>query len=112
MRNSLELAVMRYALDFLMDRGFTPMTVPVLVREHAMMGTAYFPGGEDQAYKMKDDDLYLVGTAEVSLASYHYDEILDKSHLPIKSAVGVIVFVEKQVLTEKILTVFTEFISL
>ena len=82
----LELAVMRYALDFLMDRGFTPMTVPVLVREHAMMGTGYFPGGEDQAYKMKDDDLYLVGTAEVSLASYHYDEILDKSHLPIKSA--------------------------
>ena len=52
--------------------------MPVLVREHAMMGTGYFPGGEDQAYKMKDDDLYLVGTAEVSLASYHYDEILDK----------------------------------
>jgi len=81
----LELAVMRYALDFLINRGFTPLTVPVLVREHAMMGTGYFPGGEDQAYKMKDDDLYLVGTAEVSLASYHYDEILDKSHLPIKS---------------------------
>tara|TARA_Y100000589_G_scaffold22169_1_gene18436 strand:+ start:542 stop:1816 length:1275 start_codon:yes stop_codon:yes gene_type:complete len=82
----LELAVMRYALDFLIQRGFTPMTVPVLVREHAMMGTGYFPGGEDQAYKMKEDDLYLVGTAEVSLASYHYDEILDVKQLPIKSA--------------------------
>lgn len=82
----LELAIMRYALDFLIQRGFTPMTVPLLVREHAMTGTGYFPGGEEQAYKMKDDDLYLVGTAEVSLASYHYDEIFAKEQLPIKLA--------------------------
>lgn len=82
----LELAIMRYALDFLIQRGFSPMTVPLLVREHAMTGTGYFPGGEDQAYKMKDDDLYLVGTAEVSLASYHYDEIFSKEQLPLKLA--------------------------
>ena len=82
----LELAVLRYALDFLTDRGFCPMTVPVLVKEHAMMGTGYFPGGEEQTYKMAEDDLYLVGTSEVSLASYHYDEILDSSHFPIQYA--------------------------
>jgi len=82
----LEMAVLRYALDFLRQRDFTVMTVPVLVREHAMMGTGYFPGGEEQAYKMALDDLYLVGTSEVSLASYHYDEILSKQDFPIQLA--------------------------
>ena len=78
----LELALMQYALDFLVKKGFTPMTVPQLVREHAMSGTGYFPGGEDQAYKMAQDDLYLIGTSEVPLASYHYDEILKEAELP------------------------------
>lgn len=82
----LEMAVLRYALDFLRQRDFTVMTVPVLVREHAMMGTGYFPGGEEQAYKMALDDLYLVGTSEVSLASYHYDEILSRQDFPIQLA--------------------------
>ena len=82
----LELAILRYALDFLTQRGFGLMTVPVLVKEHAMMGTGYFPGGEEQAYKMANDDLFLVGTSEVSLASYHYDEILDPGAFPVKYA--------------------------
>lgn len=82
----LELAVLRYALDFLRERGFGIMTVPLLVKEHAMMGTGYFPGGEEQAYKMANDDLYLIGTSEVPLASYHFDEILDSASFPIKYA--------------------------
>ncbi|MCO4783083.1 MAG: serine--tRNA ligase [Candidatus Cloacimonetes bacterium] len=80
----LEIALMRYALDFLVKRGFTPMTVPQFVKSHAMTGTGYFPGGEDQTYKLGEDDLYMIGTAEVPLASYHYDEILDQKQFPIK----------------------------
>lgn len=82
----LELAVLRYALDFLVKRGFTPMTVPVLVKDRAMMGTGYFPGGEDQAYTMEKDELHLVGTSEVPLASYYCDEILAHETLPIRMA--------------------------
>jgi seryl-tRNA synthetase len=80
----LENALMRYALDFLVRKGFTPMTVPLLVKDVAMRGTGYFPGGEEQAYTMEKDELYLIGTAEVPLASYHYDEIVDSANFPIK----------------------------
>ena len=44
-------AVLRLALDMMIERGFVPMTVPVLVRDEAMIGTGYFPGGEEQAYR-------------------------------------------------------------
>ncbi len=82
----LEIALMRYALDFLMKRGFTIMTVPLLVKELAMSGTGYFPGGEDQAYKMAKDDLFLIGTSEVPLASYHFDEVLKTEQFPVRYA--------------------------
>lgn len=82
----LENAILRYAIDFIVKRGFTPMTVPVLVREHAMTGTGYFPGGEEQAYAVEKDELFLIGTSEVPLASYYYDEILSIADLPIKLA--------------------------
>ena len=81
----LEGAVMRYALDLMVSRGFTPISVPTLVRSEAMVGTGYFPGGEDQAYKCDErDDLCLVGTAEVPLTAMHSDEILDLGQLPMK----------------------------
>ena len=78
----LELAVSRFAIDFLLSKGFTLLTVPVLVRERAMMGTGYFPLGRDQAYAVPEDELYLVGTSEVSMVSYHMDEILSYRDLP------------------------------
>jgi len=78
----LHWAVCRYAVDQLTAKGFTPMTVPVLVKREAMVGTGYFPGGEDQAYKIPEDELFLVGTAEVSLCAFHSDEILDEEELP------------------------------
>jgi seryl-tRNA synthetase len=53
-----------------------------MVRYEAMEGTAYFPGGEEQAYKMAKDDLYLIGTAEVPVTSLHAGEILDAAELP------------------------------
>jgi seryl-tRNA synthetase len=82
----LEMALCRFVMDFLYERGFTPMTVPLMVKESAMRGTGYFPTGYDQAYKLPEDGLYLVGTSEVSLVSYHQDEILDVSSLPVRLA--------------------------
>jgi len=65
-------------------RGFTPMVVPVLVKEEVMYGTGYFPTGRDQAYLCERDGLSLVGTAEVPITAYHSDEILNESDLPLK----------------------------
>ncbi|MGI6365245.1 MAG: serine--tRNA ligase [Bacillota bacterium] len=78
----LELAVTRFVLDRLWAKGFQLLTVPVLVRERAMTGTGYFPLGRDQAYAVPEDELFLVGTSEVSLVSYHQDEILSYRDLP------------------------------
>ncbi|MCZ6653275.1 MAG: serine--tRNA ligase, partial [Planctomycetota bacterium] len=60
-------AVLRLAFDMLLERGYQPMQVPVLVSESAMYGTGYFPTGRDQAYLCERDGLSLVGTAEVPL---------------------------------------------
>jgi seryl-tRNA synthetase len=78
----LELAVLRFTLDHMIRKGFTPMLVPHLVRDEAMIGTAYFPGGEEQAYRIEKDELNLIGTSEVPLTAYHYDEILSEAELP------------------------------
>ena len=78
----LELAVLRFALDHIMAKGFVPMLVPHLVRPVAMIGTAYYPGGEEQAYRVERDDLSLIGTAEVPITSYHASEILEAAELP------------------------------
>lgn len=80
----LHQAVLRLAQDMMVERGFLPMTVPVLVREEMMTGTGYFPIGRDQAYLCERDELSLVGTAEVALTAYHCREILEGSDLPIK----------------------------
>lgn len=82
----LENAIMRYALDFLTERGFTPFITPVFVREEAMVGTGYFPTGREESYAIERDELYLIGTSEVTLVSYHYDEILSEDELPLKYA--------------------------
>lgn len=80
----LERAVHSLALDLLKSRGYTQFSVPVLVRTSAMEGTGYLPGGADQAYYVEKDDMWLVGTSEVPLASYYQSEILDSAQLPIK----------------------------
>lgn len=80
----LHHAVLRLALDMMIERGFTPMHVPVLVREEVMYGTGYFPVGRDQAYLCERDEMSLVGTAEVPLTAFHGDEILEPEQLPVK----------------------------
>ena len=78
----LELALFRWALDILSEHGFEPVVPPVLVREEALYGTGFLPDTEQQIYRLADDDLYLVGTSEVPLASLHAGEILDAGSLP------------------------------
>ncbi len=80
----LEMAVLRFAIERMMDKGFTPMTVPHMVRSEAMEGTAYLPGGEEQAYRTQQDDLWLIGTSEVPVTAYRMGEILDLAELPLK----------------------------
>jgi seryl-tRNA synthetase len=78
----LELALFRWALDVVGEHGFEPVIPPVLVREEALYGTGFLPDTEQQIYRLADDDLYLVGTSEVPLASLHAGEILEAGSLP------------------------------
>src|SRR5204863_1236597 len=67
-------------------QGFEPVVPPVLVREPALYGTGFLPDTEQQIYTLPDDDLYLVGTSEVSLASLHAGDILEEAALPVRYA--------------------------
>jgi seryl-tRNA synthetase len=78
----VELALVRYAMDRVGEHGFEPVVPPVLVREPAMFGTGFLPDTEQQVYRLAEDDLYLVGTSEVSLASLHAGEVLEEDQLP------------------------------
>ena len=82
----LELALVQYAMRKLIGLGFEPVIPPVLVRERALVGTGMLPDTEQQIYQLPDDDLYLVGTSEVALASMHRDEILAAEALPLRYA--------------------------
>src|SRR2546426_5272871 len=78
----LEQAVLQFALHPMVRKGFTPMLVPHLVKDEAMVGTAYFPGGQEQTYRLPEDQLNLIGTAEVPVTAYHAEEILRADELP------------------------------
>lgn len=79
----LERAILDYALEKMVKEGFMPMTVPWMVNKDAMTGTGYFPWGEEDHYKTQDGQS-LIGTSEVSLTSYHKDELLNHKDLPVK----------------------------
>jgi seryl-tRNA synthetase len=80
----LHWAVLRFAMDYMVGKGYVPMSVPVLMKDEAMTGTGFFPGSEDQTYRMEADQLNLAGTAEVPLTAYHMGEILKADELPLK----------------------------
>jgi len=80
----LHWAVLRFAVDFMAGRGYLPMSVPLMMRNEAMTGTGYYPGSEEQTYRMERDELNLVGTAEVPLTAYRMGEILSAEELPLK----------------------------
>lgn len=86
----LHQAVLRCAFDYMInENGFTPLSVPVIVRDECMVGTAFFPDGKDQAYEVRETDrgggydLYLTGTGEVGLMGYHQGETLKAEQLPL-----------------------------
>ena len=82
----LELSLVQWVLTKLRGKGFDPVFPPVLVREQALYGTGFLPDTEQQIYHLPADDLYLVGTSEVALASLHAGEILDAAGLPLRYA--------------------------
>ena len=81
----LELALIRYTVDFLTQKGFTLVNTPDLAKSRYYLGTGYNPRGpEAQIYTIEGEDLGLIATAEVTLAGLHADEILDVKQLPLK----------------------------
>jgi len=80
----LALALYRLALDRLAEQGFVTVLPPVLVREGALVGTGAFPSDEANVYELPADDLYLAGTAEIPLASFHAGEIVPVDELPLR----------------------------
>lgn len=81
----LHWAVLRFSMDYMIGREYTPMSVPLLMRDEVMMGTGYFPGSEEQTYQIERDGLNLAGTAEVPVTAYYSGEILSEDQLPVKS---------------------------
>ncbi|MCK6077149.1 serine--tRNA ligase [Paenibacillus silvae] len=81
----LHRAVQQLALDLLLRHGFTPLEVPLMVREDALVNTGFFPTGRDQVYELQGENKWLVGTSEVPLVSYYADEVIDVKE-PVKLA--------------------------
>ena len=84
----LHLAVMNYALQKLVAKGFTPVIPPIITKERPFVNTAHFPWGKEDVYKTYDDaeekdERFLAGTAEIPLVSYHMDETLREKDLPL-----------------------------
>lgn len=81
----LELAITRYALDLLVEKGFTYMTVPHMVNTKVASGAGFAPRGDKESneYFVEGEDLTMIGTAEAPLTGYHADEIIDEDKLPL-----------------------------
>jgi seryl-tRNA synthetase len=83
----LELGLVRYAMDILMERGYEPTLTPDLARDEMLVGTGFMPRGpETQIYSVEDSDLSLIATAEIPLAGSLVDEIVAEDELPIRLA--------------------------
>jgi seryl-tRNA synthetase len=78
----MELALMNFSMDRIARKGFTPVIVPAMARDFAFLGSGQFPKGRDQVYAIEEEDLFLVGTAEVSITGMYKDEILRAEDLP------------------------------
>jgi seryl-tRNA synthetase len=72
----LNLALAKYAIDFLIKKGFTPVRTPTLIRGFLMEGVGWLPKNADETYKIENDDLYLIGTSENALAGLHVNEVM------------------------------------
>ncbi|MBT8240132.1 MAG: serine--tRNA ligase, partial [Acidimicrobiia bacterium] len=77
----LQFALVQWTMNKLMGRGFTPVVVPVLVREEMLTEAGFFPTDRNQVYELERDELFLVGTSEVGLAGLHRGERLELEQL-------------------------------
>ena len=83
----LELALIQYAFEKIMEHGFIPFTTPDLAKDKVLEGIGFNPRGpETQVYSIENTDLSLVGTAEITMGGYHMDEIIPEEKLPLKYA--------------------------
>jgi len=82
----LEMALLRYAMDILLEEDLTLFSTPTMVRERMLYGTGFLPVGEEDIYKIEGEDLGLIGTSEVTLAGLHADEVFIEDELPIRYA--------------------------
>ncbi|MEM5830351.1 MAG: serine--tRNA ligase, partial [Candidatus Aenigmatarchaeota archaeon] len=82
----LNLALIRYGIDFLIEKGFTILQTPFLVREFVMEGATQKKLYKEDSYKIEGEDLWLIPTSEFSILGYHANEILDEKDLPLKYA--------------------------
>lgn len=82
----LNYAIICFALDFLRKKGFTLMQPPYMLRREALSGAIPLAAFEEMIYKIENEDLYLIGTAEHALNAYYQNEILDAGKLPVRLA--------------------------
>jgi seryl-tRNA synthetase len=80
----MELALLQFALDRVAGKGFTPLSVPAMAKEFCFIGNSQFPRGREQTYALPEDELFMVGTAEVAITGMHSGEILREQDLPIR----------------------------
>ncbi len=82
----LNLALMKFALDIMQEKGYTPMWTPFFVKHEIIKAAAELSDFEDTLYKIQGEDLYMIATSEQTIAAFHYNEILDPELLPLKYA--------------------------
>jgi seryl-tRNA synthetase len=83
----LELGLIRYALDIIMEGGYQPTITPDLARDQMLVGTGFIPRGpETQIYSVEGSDLSMIATAEITLAGQHTDDIIEERDLPLRYA--------------------------
>src|SRR5918998_4597296 len=83
----LELGLIRYAMDIIMEHGYQPTITPDLARDRMLVGTGFIPrGSETQIYSVEGTDLSMIATAEITLAGQHADEIIEERDLPLRYA--------------------------
>lgn len=80
----LSMALSNFAIDYLINEGYTVVQPPLMIRREAMEGAVILSDFEETIYKIENEDLYLIGTSEHPLASMHMNEILNGKNLPIR----------------------------
>ncbi|HEX7543069.1 MAG TPA: serine--tRNA ligase [Patescibacteria group bacterium] len=80
----LQFAILFYVFQKLVKKGYIPIIAPSIVKGFTLFGSGQFPWGEQEVYKLNDEDAYLAGTAEVPITAYYSGEILKESELPKK----------------------------